>query len=232
MLFYEQNHKLQKPLPFSLMKKVKLQEKFAIFHSNKCNMQINIDILTAWGGISKIYKKNEIIFNEGDTARCYYQIIEGSVKMYNTNSEGKEFLQGIFKDGDSFGEPMLFIDEHYPSTSVALKDSTIIKVSKQNFNNILEEYPQVQKGFIVLLSRRIFNKATTLKEIVNNTPESKILAFLDAKKDKKIEAKQIVPYTRQEIANFTGLRVETVIRALVKLSHKNKVEIVNRKLYY
>ena len=44
--------------------------------------------------------------------------------------------------------------------------------------------------------------------------------------------KELVEFTRQEIANFTGLRVETVIRELSKMSKTNKVEIINHKLYY
>ena len=38
--------------------------------------------------------------------------------------------------------------------------------------------------------------------------------------------------TRQEIADFTGLRVETVIRTLKRMEQENKIEIRNRKLYY
>jgi len=41
-----------------------------------------------------------------------------------------------------------------------------------------------------------------------------------------------IPYTRQEIANFTGLRVETVIRYLTKMKVGKIVEINNRKLIY
>jgi CRP-like cAMP-binding protein len=41
-----------------------------------------------------------------------------------------------------------------------------------------------------------------------------------------------IAFTRQEIANFTGLRVETVIRTLKKMEEENKVTIDHRKLYY
>ena len=78
-------------------------------------MPIDIDLLTAWGGTSKIYKKGEIVFHEGDLARCYYQIIKGEVKMFNVNHEGKEFMQGIFSDGQSFGEPPVIINKPYPT---------------------------------------------------------------------------------------------------------------------
>lgn len=83
-------------------------------------MQIDLDLLYTWGAIAKKYKKNELIFDETEMAHFYYQIIEGSVRMYNSNDEGKEFTQGIFCKGDSFGEPPLFIDEIYPSKAMVI----------------------------------------------------------------------------------------------------------------
>ena len=195
-------------------------------------MQIDLDLLFTWGAIAKEYKKNEIIFHEEESANFYYQIIEGCVRMYNSNEEGKEFTQGYFKNGHSFGEPPLFIDEVYPSTAVAFKDSKIIKISKEKFLKILEEYPFIQKQFLNLMATRIHIKAKTTKDIVNQKPEFRILAFLNAHKNSECPKKELVAFTRQEIANFTGLRVETVIRELSRMSKTNKVEIINHKLYY
>lgn len=195
-------------------------------------MQIDLDLLFTWGAIAKEYKKNEFIFSEGETANFYYQIIEGCVRMYNSNEEGKEFTQGYFKNGQSFGEPPLFIDEDYPSTAIAFQDSKVIKLSKEKFLKILNEYPSIQKAFLHLMASRIHNKARTTKDIVNQKPEFRILAFLNAHKNPECNHKELVPFTRQEIANFTGLRVETVIRELSKMNKDRKVEIRNHKLYY
>jgi len=197
-------------------------------------MNIDSDILIAWGGIAKKYKKGEYIFHEDEHPRFYFQIISGTVKMFNTNFDGKEFTQSEFKKGNSFGEPPLFLDETYPSSAIATEDSVIIKITKEKFNEILEEYPVFQKKLINIFSRRIYNKTITTREIVNNSPESRILAFLSAyKKKTNCEGKCIeIPYTRQEIANYTGLRVETVIRTLTKMKSKNLVKIIDRKLIY
>jgi CRP/FNR family transcriptional regulator len=96
----------------------------------------------------------------------------------------------------------------------------------------LDEYPFIQKGFLNLLAERIYTKSKTTKDIVNQKPEFRIIAFLNAHKNSECSKKELVPYTRQEIANFTGLRVETVIRELSRLSKTDKVEIINHKLYY
>jgi CRP-like cAMP-binding protein len=57
-------------------------------------MQIDLDLLYTWGAIAKEYKKNDIIISEDDVANFYYQVIEGCVRMYNSNDDGKEFTQG------------------------------------------------------------------------------------------------------------------------------------------
>lgn len=195
-------------------------------------MQIDLDLLFTWGAIAKEYKKGEVIFNEEDTANFYYQIVDGNVRMFNSNDEGKEFTQGYFSQGDSFGEPPLFINETYPSTALAFQECKIIKLAKDKFLKILEEYPTIQKQFLELICKRLHAKAKTTNDIINQKPEFRIMAFLNAHKKKNGEQKAIVPFTRQEIANFTGLRVETVIRTFSKMSAQDKVDIVHHKIFY
>jgi CRP-like cAMP-binding protein len=197
-------------------------------------MQIDIDLLYSYGAIAKKYKKNEIIFSEDEAANFYYQILDGSVRMFNSNDEGKEFTQGIFSNGDGFGEPPLFINETYPAKAITIVDSTIIKLSKAKFFKILDEYPSIQKKFLILLAQKIHSKSRTSKEIINQKPEFRIIAFLNSFKKKSgcTNEKILIPFTRQEIANYTGLRVETVIRVFAQMNKNNKVEIIQHKIYY
>lgn len=196
-------------------------------------MNIDLDLLFSWGAIAKEYKKNDTIFNEDEFANFYFQIIEGTVKMINLNDEGKEFTQGYFSEGQSFGEPPLLINENYPSAAIAIQDSKIIKLSKDKFLKILDEYPYIHRNLLKLMAKRIHSKAITTKAIINQKPEYRINAFLKAHKcGLNNGSKELVNFTRQEIANFTGLRVETVIRELSKMSKINTVEIINHKIYY
>lgn len=195
-------------------------------------MQIDLDLLYTWGAIAKEYKKNEILFSEDEVAGFYFQVVDGCVRMFNSNDDGKEFTQGYFNNGQSFGEPPLLIDEKYPSSAVAFGDCRIIKLSKEKFLKILDENPETQRRFLQLLAKRIHNKAKTSKDIINQKPEFRILAFLNTHKKGAENSKELVPFTRQEIANFTGLRVETVIRTFTKMKAAKKIEIINHKLYY
>jgi len=198
-------------------------------------MQIDVDILFTWGAVAKKYLKDEIIFYEDELALFYYQVIEGSVKMFCANEDGKEFTQGVFEKGCSFGEPPLFINEVYPCSAIAVEDCVIIKISKDKFLTIIQEYPEINNRFMQLLALRVYRKAMTNRHIVNQKPEHRISAFLiDYKQQNRVSdsEKLQIPYTRQEIADFTGLRVETVIRTLTQMKKANLVEINNHKLYF
>ena len=77
-------------------------------------------------------QKGDLLFQEGQTALFYYQVISGEVKMNNFNDEGKEFIQGIFTAGNSFGEPPLLCDLTYPANAEALTDAEIYAVEKRH----------------------------------------------------------------------------------------------------
>lgn len=198
-------------------------------------MHFEKDILLAWGGKLKKYKKHETIFEEGQEARFYHQVVEGTVRMFNINdSAGKEFTLGMFTAGESFGEPPVLINEVYPAHSACVTDAVILTIPKENFIRILHEYPDLHFQFTQLLAQRAWDRAITLKETMSNTPSTRILGFLKSFKKKQGNSDDpiLIPFTRQEIANFTGLRVETAIRTINKMNQDGLVKIDNHKLYY
>lgn len=198
-------------------------------------MHIDTDLLYTWGAVAKKVPKNAIIFYENDPALSFFQILEGTVKMSYTNEDGKDLTIGVFKEGDSFGEPPLIIGEPYPASALAQTDCVILKLSRVNFFSFLEENPEAQKKILKLFASRIYNKIVFSKNIINHKPEHRIQYFLDNFKRQhctKVNQKIKIPYTRQEIADFTGLRVETVIRTLTLMKKNKKIEIIDHKLFY
>lgn len=198
-------------------------------------MQIDYDILITYGAVARKFVKGEFIFYEDTAPYYYYQLISGEVRLYSANAEGKELTQGVFTAGQSFGEPPLLLDKIYPSTAQANTDSVIIKIKKEHFFNLLNDYPEFIRKMMYCFAERIYNKSTSVRVWVQQTPEDKIKQFLSNTKSFAMgdcNSEQLLPYTRQQIADFTGLRVETVIRTLSRMSKDGKVKIINHKLYY
>lgn len=197
-------------------------------------MHIDINILLAWGAVAKKYKKGEYIFYEGDPCRYYYQLRQGKVKMCCYSDEGRIFTQGLFVGEESFGEPPLFLKLNYPACAVAETDCIIFQLCKDTLFKLFKEYPELQMHFIDGFARRIYEKALTNKNLSNPNPENRIIGFLKKyKADKNYPAQKTqLPFTRQQIADAVGLRVETVIRTIKKMEENNLLEIQNHKVYF
>lgn len=190
------------------------------------------NLLLDFGSTLENIPASEIIFTEKSRADFYFQIKTGEVKMFNLNDNGKEFIQGIFYDGDSFGEPPLFADFKYPASAETVKDSKLFKLSKTNLFKLLTENPEINLKFTKALAKRLFYKATILKGISVHNPEHRILTLIDFLKRKYgTDGLFQVELTRQQIADLTGLRVETVIRAIKQLEQEGEIQIIKRKVF-
>lgn len=196
---------------------------------------IVIDLLEKYGALKKSFDKNEIIFEEGNLPTHYYQIISGEIKMSNYNDDGREFIQGIFYKEQSFGEPPLFLNQNYPANAIAVDDSEILLLPKNNFMKLLEENPAISLKIIENLAQRLYYKSVMAAEMSTQEPEHRILKLIDTGiayfNFKKDENGYLINFTRQQIGDLTGLRVETVIRAIKALEKKGVLKIINRKVY-
>lgn len=196
---------------------------------------ITEDLLFSLGGEIRRYEANETIFREGEFPLHYFQIMQGKVKLNNYNEDGKEFIQNLFSDGQSFGESLLFIDRPYPMNAVAIEDSSIIKLPKSHFLKLIQENPEVCSNIYQCLAERMYYKYIMLYNLSFQNPEAKLKLFMDYLKsyheDKSPYSFQ-VPLTRQQMASLTGLRVETVIRVIKNMEKNKALKIQNRKIYY
>jgi len=195
---------------------------------------IDIDTLLAWGAVYKKVAAGEVIFREGTQAQFYCQLVSGNVRWMNINEEGKEFLQVMIESGDCFGELPMFDDEPYAATAIADKDSVIIRLHRSTFLQLIKENPEIHFDFSKLLSQRLRFKFLILKEMANHDPVHSISTLLNYFKQtkKNICPKcNLVKLTRQQIADMTGLRVETVIRTIRNMHEKGDLHIEKGKVY-
>lgn len=197
-------------------------------------MKIDIDILLAWGAAYKKVSAGEIIFKEGTPSSFYYQLVSGKVRWVNIDDEGREFIQSIIEPDECFGEFPLFDDEPFAASAIANEDSVIIRLHRSSFNLLLKENPELHFEFSRLLTQRLRYKFLIFKELAKHDPENIIETLLNYFKEhqKNICTKcNQVKLTRQQIADMTGLRVETVIRTMKLMQAKGNLQINKGKVY-
>lgn len=196
-------------------------------------MEIDRDTLTAYGGVAKKYKKGDFVFQQGDIPVYFLYVISGEIKMFSSNKEGKELTQGFFTCGKTFGEAPLFLNKPYPSSAEAFADSVIMKISRERFLYMLDENKDIVRALLNVFASRIYTKTSTANMLMCHSPEEKIIDFMEkVKLELNCHHECYIPFTRQEIAHATGLRVETIIRTLMRMSKINQVKIIDHKIFY
>lgn len=198
-------------------------------------MLISEELLLNYGAEYENFDRGDIIFDEGETPKNYYQVIKGRIKLNHYDNEGRELILAILERGLSVCELLLFIDKKYPVNAVLIEAGTVLKLPKATFSRMLDENPSVSKDINIFLSERLYYKYLMLENNASLYADVRIKGVLDYHKSfsKDISAFSYqVPLTRQQIASMTGLRVETVIRTIKNLEKQEILKIKDRQIYY
>ena len=196
---------------------------------------IDIDQLLDLGATYMSYSTNDMIFMEGTECHYYYQLLSGSVRWVQIGEDGKEFVHDMIEPGECFGEFPLFDGEPYAASAFANSGSVVLRLPKDTFQQLLREQPEIQTQFSKLLVERLRFRFLISKDLAGNKPTDKICSLLSYyKTHKKYFCNKCnqVQLTRQQIADMTGLRVETVIRSIRQLEVVGRLQIQKGKVYY
>lgn len=195
---------------------------------------IDVNLLLAWGATYKKVNANEFIFEEGQQCNYYYQLVNGYVRWVNIDSEGRECMHYLIEAGESFGEFSLFDDGPYAASAIADTDCILIKLYKPTFLELLKENANLLFSFTRLLTKRLRFKYSIIQAYASHCPETRIINLINylIRENKNFcgDDHQL-KLTRQQIADMTGLRVETVIRTMRNMHSKGDLVINRGKVY-
>lgn len=180
-------------------------------------------------------RKDQVLFEEGETAKDFFQVESGQIKMYILNPEGQEFTQGVFHAGESFGEPALLGGFPYPSSAMCVADGQVWRLPKPEFLELLKNNFELHLKLDHVLCNRLQYKSMILTEISSHDPEhrlSTIMKYFKQKTQATTISKMVIPFTRQQLADMTGLRVETVIRTIKRMEKDGKLELEGHKIKF
>ncbi|UKB81993.1 Crp/Fnr family transcriptional regulator [Chryseobacterium sp. MEBOG06] len=198
-------------------------------------MIINEDLLLSHGAKLEKYNAADYIFEEGTAAKYYFQIKYGTVKLNTFLEDGKEFVHGIPFDGHCIGESYLFTGHNYAVNAIAVTSCEIIKIPKDKLLQILLENPLLMLELNKYTAERLHFRYMISSFLVISDPIVKLEKLFDHIKGYfgfEEAYSFLVPYTRQQIATLTGLRVETVIRYIKKMNELKLVKLDSTKIYY
>lgn len=178
----------------------------------------------------------ERIYAQGSPFTCCYLARSGAFKSLVLNERGDEKIISFHMPGDLIGLDSIHRG-HYIGSAVALERSLVYEVVFQGPGNELRLPPEIQDHFIRIMSRELANIEDLLMLTSEHTAEERIIAFLLAfsarQSHQNLAAHQFrLPMSRNDIASFLGLAVETVSRMLTRLHEKNLLKVTGRNVEF
>jgi len=181
----------------------------------------------------KKFRKNQVIFHEGEPGRYLYLVRTGQVKVYKLSEEGKEKILRIFGPGDFFAELPLLDGGNYPASAEVLSTATLLSLSRENFLSIISQYPSITGKIYEIVGNRLRHFTTMVTDLTLKDASRRLAGFLLEKAAEQVHLSQDqvrfpLELTHQEIASLIGTARETVSRSLKQLQSEGIIEIKDR----
>lgn len=185
--------------------------------------------------IERNYKKNMLVFMEGEPGEAFYYIKSGKVKIFRTYEDGKEHIINIFSEGEVFGEATLFSNIPYPASASIYEDSVIGIIKNSELEELVRKNTDLALKIIKVLAKKLVLSQHKIKDLAFNDvfarTASQILK-LASDYGQKVDKGIIIDIdlSRQELADMVGTTRETVSRAISKFKKEKSVTEEKDKL--
>jgi CRP-like cAMP-binding protein len=184
------------------------------------------------------FVKGAILYEEGQTATCVYNLADGNVKLFSPLSSGRHPILAFVGGGDLIG---LAENGRYVSTAEAITAVRAYRLPLTELDKLLRRDSELEHSFLCKLCHEL--RAARLHAIMlgRHDAEGKLAMFiaaLDAKTTTSMKSSMPIylPMTRSDIAAYLGLSLEAVSRSfrklqlsgIIKFNDRHNLEIVDR----
>jgi CRP-like cAMP-binding protein len=181
------------------------------------------------------YKREQVIAIEDEECSKLGIVLAGMVEVQKINPAGKTITLTRLKPGDIFGEVIIFLEVHkYPATIVAIENTKIIFLSKEDMLKLCSSNTQVLNNFFVLLSNKILTLNKKINRLSYHTIRQKVCSYLLEEYHTQNSLFLTLPCSRKEMAEQLGIQRPSLSRELAKMQaegliwfRRNKIEIKN-----
>ena len=169
----------------------------------------------------KACAKGSAIYRDGDPADNVYQVKSGAVRSSKLLSDGRRQIGAFHLVDDIFG---MTSDKHHRFTAEAIVDTTLWLIERQQLDIAAEAKGTLTKTLLSLTTKRLQHAENHMLLLGRKLSEERVAAFL-LEMDKRLpHAAEIrLPMSRRDIADYLGLTLETVSRALSRLQRRGIV---------
>ena len=185
--------------------------------------------------ISRHYESGKFIFLEDSEGEQCFFVIQGSVKVTRLSKDGREVILAMLNEGEFFGEMALLDGESRSANVIALEETEVLTLNREDFLVVLQDYPQIAIQLLKEMAHRLRKSDRHIASLSLSDAEKRIALCIIRFADEQgvIKRGQVsipkVPI-QQDIANMAGTSRETVSRAINLLEKEHFIKRQGREL--
>lgn len=176
--------------------------------------------------VTKHLKKGEYLYHEGESPHGLYFLNSGLLGLTMLSETGVESLLRVFPEGSFCGHRSFLASENYHASAVALRKSEVHFIEASLANKILKTNQQLLYFFCQSLAKDLKIAESRFNDMVGKRAYQRVVDALVFLKNKNKD----FPWTRREIGEFSGVKMETVSRILGELEDKGLIEKEGRSI--
>ena len=176
------------------------------------------------------YPKNSVILFEDDPGDALYIVSAGQVKVVLIGEDGREVILSVLGDGDFFGEMALIDDEPRSAHVIAMRDSQLLVLRRDDFQAQLVTQPKIGLKLLRVLVQRLRRADEKIGGLVLLDVNGRVARLLLDMADEGGGPKVTRHLTHHTIAQMIGSSRETVSRAMRELVDRGLIEVTRREI--
>ena len=185
--------------------------------------------------VRQSFRKDNMVLIEEEVGSTMFIILDGRVKISRISDEGREVILSIMSEGDFFGEMSILDGQARSANVVTLEDSTILIIHREDFLQMMHDFPQIAINLLKELAHRLRRSDSQIKSLSLQNATGKVASTLLRIADDsgkihlgQVEISKLPP--QQDLANMAGTSRETISRVLKSLSEKGYLRKQGNKL--
>lgn len=180
------------------------------------------------------FRRNQIIYKEGENPDALLCLIEGKVKIYKEGVGGRGQIVRMVKENSFFGYRALFAEEAYITSALAIEETTVIKIPRMVVFELLRVNNTLAITFIKSLSVDLgFSNTQTVsltqKHIRGRLAEA-LLFLIETYGMEQDQATINIYLSREDLANLSNMTTSNAIRTLSNFSNEKLIAVDGRKI--
>jgi CRP/FNR family cyclic AMP-dependent transcriptional regulator len=181
-------------------------------------------------------QQGQSLYHAHERAERLYIVKEGKIRLFKTNSEGKEITLAVATAGDVFGE-MSFTAQHLREAhAVAIEPSLVVSLKREDLQELILSNPEVGLRLVERLSERLRLREEQLEDLaLKEVPArlaSLIVRLLDGEGVRTSEGYKLpARYTHEQLGTMIGAKRVAVTRTFRVLREEGAVEVRNHTIY-